>query len=101
MSLQVLVAHTGERHFAEPSSFDSVEAFKAWLAKAASVPAPYQILLTGAGKQVKLQALQAEVCGAPHTVHDIADFRSLRYTYITASSFHPLAKDIVIPSHYS
>ena len=62
MSLQVLVAHTGEKLTADPSSLDSIESFKAWLAKASSVPASYQILQTGAGKQAKLQAIQTEVC---------------------------------------
>ncbi len=61
MSLQVLVAHTGERLSADPVSFSSIDAFKSWLSSASAVSPPNQILLTSSGKQVKFQALLVEV----------------------------------------
>lgn len=61
MSLQILIAHTGERLDADPLGFNSLDAFKAWVEKATSIPSPDQILLTNRAKHVKLQALLLEV----------------------------------------
>ncbi|KAJ4314166.1 oligomeric, coiled-coil, peripheral membrane protein [Neodidymelliopsis sp. IMI 364377] len=60
MSLQIAVAHTGQRFDADPVAFASVEALKHWIARATEIPPELQILLTPAGKHVKLQALLTE-----------------------------------------
>lgn len=60
MSLQIAVAHTGQRFDADPVAFASVDALKHWIAKATDIPPELQILLTPAGKHVKLQALLTE-----------------------------------------
>ena len=62
MSLQVAVAHTGQRLDADPVGFNSIEALKQWIWSATQIPTEYQILLTPRGKHVKLQALLTEVC---------------------------------------
>ncbi|KAI9709738.1 MAG: oligomeric, coiled-coil, peripheral membrane protein [Bogoriella megaspora] len=59
MSLQVLAAHTGERFDVDPS-FQSLDAFKTWVAKTTGVSSQAQILLTARGKHVKQQALVNE-----------------------------------------
>ena len=64
MSLQIAVAHTGQRLDADPVSFSSIEALKHWIASATQIPPEYQILLTPRGKHVKLQALLTEVRSA-------------------------------------
>ncbi len=61
MSLQIAVAHTGQRLDVDPVGFNSVEALKQWISKAAEIPPEAQILLTPRGKHVKLQALLTEV----------------------------------------
>ena len=61
MSLQIAVAHTGQRLDADPVGFSSIEALKLWIARATQIPPEYQILLTPQGKHVKLQALLTEV----------------------------------------
>ncbi|KAB8338709.1 hypothetical protein FH972_021654 [Carpinus fangiana] len=70
MSLQVLVAHTGQRLSADPTSFGSLDAFKSWLSDTVNVPATSQILLTGQGKQAKFQALliDASIIDFPSTL---------------------------------
>ncbi|KAF1978344.1 Taz1-interactin-like proteing factor 1 [Bimuria novae-zelandiae CBS 107.79] len=60
MSLQIAVAHTGQRFDADPVGFNSVEALKQWIATVVDIPPEHQILLTPRGKQVKLQALLTE-----------------------------------------
>ncbi|KAH6616309.1 autophagy-related protein 11-domain-containing protein [Boeremia exigua] len=60
MSLQIAVAHTGQRFDADPVAFGSVDALKHWIARATEIPPELQILLTPAGKHVKLQALLTE-----------------------------------------
>ncbi|KAF1365515.1 Taz1-interactin-like proteing factor 1 [Lizonia empirigonia] len=60
MSLQIAVAHTGQRFDADPVAFGSVDALKHWIARATDIPPELQILLTPAGKHVKLQALLTE-----------------------------------------
>ncbi|KZM18290.1 oligomeric, coiled-coil, peripheral membrane protein [Ascochyta rabiei] len=60
MSLQIAVAHTGQRFDADPVAFGSVDALKHWIARAADIAPELQILLTPAGKHVKLQALLTE-----------------------------------------
>ena len=61
MSLQIAVAHTGQRLHADPVDFNSIEALKQWISKVTQIPPEYQILLTPRGKHVKLQALLTEV----------------------------------------
>ncbi|ORY14286.1 autophagy-related protein 11-domain-containing protein [Clohesyomyces aquaticus] len=60
MSLQIAVAHTGQRLDADPVSFNSIEALKQWISSATDIPTECQILLTTRGKHVKLQALLTE-----------------------------------------
>ncbi|KAJ8111280.1 hypothetical protein OPT61_g6086 [Boeremia exigua] len=60
MSLQIAVAHTGQRFDADPVAFGSVDALKHWIARVTNIPPELQILLTPAGKHVKLQALLTE-----------------------------------------
>ncbi|KAK3203146.1 hypothetical protein GRF29_112g327511 [Pseudopithomyces chartarum] len=60
MSLQIAVAHTGQRFDADPVGFISVDALKQWIATVVDIPPEHQILLTPRGKQVKLQALLTE-----------------------------------------
>ncbi|KAF2814304.1 uncharacterized protein BDZ99DRAFT_379763 [Mytilinidion resinicola] len=60
MSLQVAVAHTGQRLEADPVSFNSIDALKAWIAKATQIPPQDQILLTTRSKHVKPQTLLTE-----------------------------------------
>ena len=60
MSLQIAVAHTGQRLDADPVAFGSVDALKHWIARATDIAPELQILLTPAGKHVKLQALLTE-----------------------------------------
>ncbi len=61
MSLQIAVAHTGQRLDADPVAFSSVDALKYWISRATEIPPESQILLTTHGKHVKLQALLTEV----------------------------------------
>ncbi|KAF2657972.1 hypothetical protein K491DRAFT_653720 [Lophiostoma macrostomum CBS 122681] len=60
MSLQIAVAHTGQRLDADPVSFSNIEALKHWISRATQIAPDYQILLTPRGKHVKLQALLTE-----------------------------------------
>ncbi|KAJ4377425.1 oligomeric, coiled-coil, peripheral membrane protein [Neocucurbitaria cava] len=60
MSLQIAVAHTGQRLDADPVAFSSVDALKGWIARATEIPPESQVLLTTHGKHVKLQALLTE-----------------------------------------
>lgn len=64
MSLQIALAHTGQRLDADPVGFNNIEALKHWIAKATGIPSDAQILLTPRSKHVKLQALLTEV--EPH-----------------------------------
>lgn len=61
MSLQIAVAHTGQRLDADLVGFNSIDQLKEWIANATNIPAASQILLTPRGKHVKLQALLTEV----------------------------------------
>ena len=63
MSLQIAVAHTGQRLDADPVAFSSVDALKHWISRATEIPPESQVLLTTQGKHVKLQALLTEVGG--------------------------------------
>jgi autophagy-related protein 11 len=58
MSLQIAVAHTGQRL----DAFSTVDALKHWIARVVEIPPESQILLTPGGKHVKLQGLLTEVC---------------------------------------
>ncbi|KAL1610279.1 oligomeric, coiled-coil, peripheral membrane protein [Paraconiothyrium brasiliense] len=60
MSLQIAVAHTGQRFDADPVGFNSVDALKQWIATVVDIPPEHQILLTPRGKHVKLQTLLTE-----------------------------------------
>ncbi|KAF2819092.1 hypothetical protein CC86DRAFT_336356 [Ophiobolus disseminans] len=60
MSLQIAVAHTGQRLDADPVAFSSVDALKQWISRASEIAPESQILLTPGGKHVKLQALLTE-----------------------------------------
>ncbi|KAF2852890.1 Taz1-interactin-like proteing factor 1 [Plenodomus tracheiphilus IPT5] len=60
MSLQIAVAHTGQRIDADPVAFSSVEALKYWISRATEIAPESQVLLTAHGKHVKLQALLTE-----------------------------------------
>jgi autophagy-related protein 11 len=71
MSLQVAVAHTGERLDADPVTFGSVDGLRTWISKATQIPPQDQILLTTRSKHVKLQALLTEV------THFYANLRGL------------------------
>lgn len=55
--MHVLDAHTGQQYDADLASLHDLDALKAWLAETAGISAAQQILLTSAGKQVKLQGL--------------------------------------------
>lgn len=61
MSLQIAVAHTGQRFDADPVGFNSVDGLKQWIATVVDIPPEHQILLTPRGKHVKLQTLLTEV----------------------------------------
>lgn len=61
MSLQIAVAHTGQRLDVDLVGFNSIDALKQWIQGATQIPAASQILLTPRGKHVKLQALLTEV----------------------------------------
>ncbi|CAN9096277.1 unnamed protein product [Alternaria sp. RS040] len=60
MSLQIAVAHTGQRLDADPVAFASVDALKHWISRATDIAPEQQVLLTTQGKHVKLQALLTE-----------------------------------------
>ncbi|KAF1947828.1 hypothetical protein EJ02DRAFT_333419 [Clathrospora elynae] len=60
MSLQIAVAHTGQRLDADPVAFSSVDALKYWISRTTEIAPESQILLTTQGKQVKLQTLLTE-----------------------------------------
>jgi autophagy-related protein 11 len=62
MSLQIAVAHTGQRLAADPVGFKTLDELKQWIAQATQIPPHDQILLTLRGKAVKPQALLTEVC---------------------------------------
>lgn len=65
MSLQVLNAHTGARYNAGVESLTSLNTLRAWIAKASTVAAQNQILLTAQGRQAKSQTLRLEVRSNP------------------------------------
>ncbi|KAI9813720.1 MAG: oligomeric, coiled-coil, peripheral membrane protein [Thelocarpon impressellum] len=60
MSLHVYIAHTGHRLRADPVSFGSLDALRAWIARSVPIAVGNQILMTTRGKQVKLQTLLTE-----------------------------------------
>ena len=69
MSLQVLVSHSGERVPVDAAAYDTLDAFRSWLANVTDVPRERQILLTTRSKHVRMQTLLNEV--------DIANSRQL------------------------
>ncbi|QVM08487.1 oligomeric, coiled-coil, peripheral membrane protein [Coccidioides posadasii str. Silveira] len=60
MPLHIYIAHTGEQLFADPVSFASPDALRAWISRNTSIPPQRQILMTARGKNVKLQSLATE-----------------------------------------
>ncbi|KAI9791762.1 MAG: oligomeric, coiled-coil, peripheral membrane protein [Peltula sp. TS41687] len=60
MSLQVCIAHTGERLQAESGLFASLDALRSWIFQNVGIAQSNQILMTARGKQVKLQTLLTE-----------------------------------------
>ncbi|KAJ9213726.1 hypothetical protein DTO166G4_4657 [Paecilomyces variotii] len=60
MSLQIYIAHTGERLLADPVSFASPDALRSWIARSTSISPQRQILMTARGKNVKIQTLATE-----------------------------------------
>lgn len=61
MSLQICIIPTGEVMEKAAPVPTSLDALRQWVAKASSIPAQDQILLTSKGKHVKLQTLLTEV----------------------------------------
>jgi autophagy-related protein 11 len=68
MSLQIAVAHTGQRLNADPVDFTSIDALKRWITSATQITPEAQILLTPRGKRASLQALLTEVGALLKTV---------------------------------
>jgi autophagy-related protein 11 len=62
MSLQIFIAHTGERIDCAAPLPTSLDALKSWIAKATTIPPQDQVLLTTKGKPFKQQNLFSEVC---------------------------------------
>ena len=67
MSLSVFVAHTGARLDADPTTFESLDALRGWIANATNIPTGDQILLTEKGRHVKLPTLLIEVLDTSST----------------------------------
>lgn len=61
MSLQIYIAHTGERIGCAAPLPSSLDALKSWIAKATTIPTQDQVLLTTKGRPVKTQQLYSEV----------------------------------------
>lgn len=61
MSLQVLVSHSGERVPVDTTAYDTLDAFRSWLANVTDIPRERQILLTTRSKHVRMQTLLSEV----------------------------------------
>ncbi|TVY65619.1 Autophagy-related protein [Lachnellula suecica] len=53
MALQVLLAHTGQRLQADPGSFNTIEEFRAWVARNGGVDELNYIALTNQGKPIQ------------------------------------------------
>ncbi|GAB7363667.1 hypothetical protein MBLNU230_g4237t1 [Neophaeotheca triangularis] len=60
MSLQIFVAHTGQRLALDSSQVNTPESLRSWIADSASIPARNQIVLTAKGKLVRAQTLLTE-----------------------------------------
>lgn len=87
MSLQVFVAHTGQRLDADTNVLSSLESLRSWIAKSTAIPPQDQILLTAKGKHVKTQALLTEVWTCSARSQDVADTLSRRrYLFMIAIS---------------
>lgn len=61
MSLQIAVAHTGQRFDADRVDFNTIDALKQYISASTQIAPESQVLLTPRGKHVKLQALLTEV----------------------------------------
>jgi autophagy-related protein 11 len=100
MSLQIAVAHTGQRIDADPVTLTSVDALKQWISSASEIPPESQILLTLGGKHVKLQALLTEVRGTFQAYSIRANVLSLQkeiFVYSREVSNNPQAAISSIP----
>ena len=100
MSLEVLVARTGDRLNVDPSAFASFDALKSWLSQQVSVPPSHQIILTQHGKQARFQTVAAEVCGgsasyAPAYIFNDSQAKVFLYDrhFISASASSSSAAD--------
>lgn len=60
MSLQIFIAHTGQRLALDSSHVDTPDALRSWIADNASIPPRNQIVLTAKGKFVRAQTLLTE-----------------------------------------
>ncbi|KAK2068677.1 hypothetical protein P8C59_003306 [Phyllachora maydis] len=60
MATQVLIAHTGQRLELDGSQLNSLDDFKASVARQSAIPAQCIITLTPQGRALKFQAIQAE-----------------------------------------
>jgi hypothetical protein len=88
MSLQVAVAHTGQRLDADPVAFTSVDALKHYISRVTEIAPHNQILLTTQGKHVKLQALLTEVLRTLDIyscLNLLISFCRRRYSYTVAN----------------
>jgi len=72
MLLHILNSNTGQRYTANSEQLISPDTIKTWLAQASGVATAHQILLTDAGKQVKLQSIQDGVSCVHHRIDSIA-----------------------------
>lgn len=104
MSLQIAVAHTGQRLDADPVAFTSVDALKYWISRTTEIPPEQQVLLTTQGKHVKLQALLTEASHPffeGHTtlcpLHTNTSVCRRRYLYLVARS--PTTRRLPYPQH--
>jgi autophagy-related protein 11 len=61
MSLQIYLAHSGERIDCAAPLPTSLDSLKSWIAKATTIPPQDQVLLTTKGKPFKQQNLFSEV----------------------------------------
>ncbi|KAB5580769.1 hypothetical protein GE09DRAFT_451104 [Coniochaeta sp. 2T2.1] len=92
MATQVLIAHTGQRLEIDTTQFQSLDDFKASVARQSSIPAQCIIALTSQGRPLKLQTIQTE---KEIYVYDI------RLTQAPSAGASPLPRyEIPVPKHY-
>lgn len=99
MSLQVLNAHTGARYSPGPESLTSLNTLRTWIAKASTVAAQNQILLTAQGRQAKLQTLRLEVRLNPtFKLRGFNHFLRVRSSCMTGSCYYYLLPALRSPA---